>query len=248
MKRGITGFLMALGILAGAPLVEAQCPFLGIAECSTVNDQVLVTWNPPAGSYGSFDITRDGIVIATVGAAVRDYLDTSPLTGLHEYGVVAGCGSQAFSCTGIAGIEAQLYATHETAAPGATTTVSVFIDQAGTAGLNGGAFGIVHDPALLTVTNLTLGADLAATNGGTGPALLFLEDDPSPGPNGERGVSLVFNIDSTFPVNQLIPPGTGIELLRITYLVSPQAAMVQSSSQAADSPMSSHSSAAAGLA
>lgn len=61
------------------------------------------------------------------------------------------------------------------AMPGSLATAAVTVE--GSADVSGFSYGLIHDNSILTLTagNVTVGADLAATQGGTGPDFLSID-------------------------------------------------------------------------
>ena len=91
--------------------------------------------------------------------------------------VVAALASSLFAPGSLDAQTASLVILPQTtpALPGSTATASVTVE--GSLDVSGFSYGLVHDPAILTLTapDVTVGADLAATQGGAGPDFLSID-------------------------------------------------------------------------
>ncbi|MGE3165764.1 MAG: hypothetical protein AB7O52_12710 [Planctomycetota bacterium] len=120
--------------------------------------------------------------------------------------LVLGCSwasAQSFTLT--AGTAAGL--------PGDSVSVSVQLD--GTAPIRGFSLGVTH-PAALTLTSITQGSAVLATNSGAGADFIFVETNPvSGGPGGVFGVV----VSLSAPIED-IPAGVGQQVAVLTYDIS----------------------------
>ncbi|MBN1418091.1 MAG: hypothetical protein JXP34_04905 [Planctomycetes bacterium] len=78
--------------------------------------------------------------------------------------------------------------------------------------ITGFSFGVTHNESLLNLRAVENGADLAATNGGGGPAFLEIDAAPDPGPGATVGCLISMNK----PFDSL-GPGGGLHLFDLVY-------------------------------
>ena len=114
-------------------------------------------------------------------------------------------------------------ASDEVALPGASATVSVTLDNDEAA--RGFSLGLAHSGAILTLTAISAGSEVASSNGGTGPDFEFIDLAAAGGPGGTYGVILSFGS----PLDE-IAIGTGNEIALYSYTCS--AAATPGSSEA----------------
>ncbi len=140
-----------------------------------------------------------------------------------------------FSCAVGYGQSASLKIIGGTGSPGLPVVTRVYIDH--TVDCEAFSFGVIHDPTLLSVTNIQRGYYLEGSNlGGINPDYLMLESDPLNGPGFIVGCLL----DMSPPINDLLA-GIDQELIITTYTISPTAppgvAALQFSSGLHDPPV-----------
>ena len=97
--------------------------------------------------------------------------------------------------------------------PGASVSVPVLLDNSEPA--RGFSLGLAHTGSILTLTAITEGAALLASNGGAGPDFYFEDINPANGPGGTCGTVLSF----AAPLDD-IPVGPGSELVIYEYTIS----------------------------
>ncbi len=219
-RLGIVGAALGVVLFIGGS-AEAQCPHIGYLTCVTQGSNIEISWTPPANSYNQITVLRDGTPIATIDGQLTSYLD-SPAPGVYNYSLTSDCGAVSFPCLALSAVTATFSVDAVSATPGSTVQTWVRTSSANCIGVTGGSFGISHDPTLLTIAQLEVTGNLAAINLANGPSVQFPNIDPV-SPAGMAGLSFGFITDISPPIDQLVPAGSGVEILTITYVVHPNA-------------------------
>ncbi|MFQ5655649.1 MAG: hypothetical protein ACE5GW_13085 [Planctomycetota bacterium] len=98
-------------------------------------------------------------------------------------------------------------------APGSTAVVPVSLTI--NTGANGFSGGVTHDPSILTLLSVDQGADLLATQGGTGAQVFLANLSPA----GGVGFTIGCLID-LLPPFELLAPGVNLEVMLASYQVA----------------------------
>lgn len=206
--RLLRGMALAL-VMTGVG--EAQCSWVVDVSCADVGGGVvLVEWSGDP-SHVSFTVWRDGQPIATVPATQSSYFD-SPGAGAWIYRVVPDCGPNGTACGVVLGVSAWFEVGVVSAAAGGVVDVPVTCSMFGAQSVNGGAFGLAHDPNLIPL-DVQVGSDLALVNNGAGPDFFGFNLAPAGG--------LVMNWAASFMggAADMLPPGDGLQVAVVTYAV-----------------------------
>jgi len=228
-------------LVGGNGLPAPQDLFCAIAESFPVQPQLL--WANPV-AYDAIGVVRDGQVIAQLPGDATFFSEFDPGAGQHLYGVFGmsnGVASATVTCIletpgpgpfhrlslvnlgGVPGDPNTPGGPNSNGVPGdpaggvasgSGDTVAVVLENRDP--VQGWSFGVCSDASVLVVEDATLdGTVTAGLNEGAGPSFLALDVL-------EGGVIMAVVIDDHNPAD-VLPPGSGLELLKIRYGPGPDA-------------------------
>lgn len=163
---------------------------------------------PPGTGY-ELNVATYELSMTNAGTTTLDFCDTlatPPVETLIVYGV--GASSTPVTNSGALTVNSGVFhfsCPPTNAMPGDMVSIPVMLEN--TSPVQGFSFGLVHDSGFMTLTDLTTGAALNATNGGAGPEFVSLNLTPTLPAGATGGVTFGIVI-SLQPPFDFIPVGT----------------------------------------